>query len=378
MLLLLITGVLGVLGQSVNLKLHPSNVDIEWWYANDRIAFKMTAPTNGWVGIGWKQGNGLMTESDAVVGWLNSNGSFHLSKRRIGGYVLPTVSNSEVVYGNVTSDNGKTSMMFEMDLTKPRTMNRNDDYLLWAYGSLPGDATTGVFGKHDQKGAIAVNFFSVDQPTQPIFTPEFATKLHALCMAMAWVICFPVGAFIATFMRDEHGLVSKYWFNLHRILQTSGFFSTVAGLVLILYSHHGEIHIGVHQIFGFILVSLLTLQVALGLYSLFLAPGTPSPFVSVHLYLGKCLVLLGFVNCAIGLFTIDMAPGANLFFVIVGSAMTPFPYFAALMKKSKTKQGKYGFWFGWLLVSLISLVGRHYDPVIYDFDGLGRHNQLSC
>merc|ERR1719401_1414967 len=53
------------------------------------ITIAMTAPTSGWVGIGIAEGGG-MSGADILLGWIDSDGTAHISDRWSASPDLPT------------------------------------------------------------------------------------------------------------------------------------------------------------------------------------------------------------------------------------------------------------------------------------------------
>jgi hypothetical protein len=179
---------------------------------------------------------------------------------------------------------------------------------------------------------------------------EQVKKLHGLLMGLGWLIFVPLGTFVGTFMRENHGWVSNKWFYIHTGFQFFGLLSTFTGFGLIAY-HMKRIEASLHSILGLVILFLCSSQAFIGIIAQFQRnfEHKLGLFINrMYQYLGAITLLFGWIKCGIGLFIIGNSPGSNYLYLLFGALFVVMPF--AISISSKVKYGRTAkhfsmFWF---------------------------------
>lgn len=124
-------------------------------------------------------------------------------------------------------------------------------------------------------------------------------QLHAIPLYIAWMILVPIAILIVPF-----GSKWNKWFPVHITLIGLAVVATIIGSVAGILHSEGR-HLGhPHRILGVTVLSVLFLQIILGIVISLLYKRErvkPPFFDKVHWWLGRLLVLLAFVTIFVGL-----------------------------------------------------------------------------
>ncbi|TPX61351.1 hypothetical protein PhCBS80983_g01149 [Powellomyces hirtus] len=126
------------------------------------------------------------------------------------------------------------------------------------HGENPG-SQTGLPSEPDQThGAMSVNFEQKTIQFIPV-SQRIRRVAHASGMFVAWLVLFPAGAFWSRYMR-----FLPRWIWVHVGMQVLGVFLLIASVATIVATL-GRVRFHAHSILGLIMISLLVLQLLMGL-----------------------------------------------------------------------------------------------------------------
>lgn len=122
----------------------------------DEIKFKIqTTHTNTWTGIGFSNDN-RMSQTDAVIGWVDKTGRPFMMDTWINGYAPPKLDDHQDIY-NWTGriENGQTILEFvrKRESSDPQDLSFTDDHCLFLHFPIAGGAFNAVnkkMRKHEQ------------------------------------------------------------------------------------------------------------------------------------------------------------------------------------------------------------------------------------
>ncbi|PRP77243.1 endoglucanase (endo-1,4-beta-glucanase) (cellulase) [Planoprotostelium fungivorum] len=141
------------------------------WYIdldNETIYFNMTAPTTGWLSIGWNDGQG-MAGADMAVGWVTSSTTLLYDCISSGNSLPPLDVNEggsndiQMYYSDQSASS--TTIGFKRKLNtgdkKDYIISDKGIYFLYAWGSQDGTVRGSSidYRQHDGQGTLLVNFF---------------------------------------------------------------------------------------------------------------------------------------------------------------------------------------------------------------------------
>lgn len=160
----LTTAVSGVYGEEYDHEVKTKKMSFSWRVAGDTLAVKMSAKTEGWVGIGFNPSK-KMKDANFVLGYVKKgeakiidefgNGpTKHTSDKKLGGTVDATLVGG-------TEEGGTTTIEFTMPLKSadkydPAIDINGDTIVLLAYGPSRDSFKT----KHKYRTALKVNLSS--------------------------------------------------------------------------------------------------------------------------------------------------------------------------------------------------------------------------
>ncbi|PRP81419.1 ferric reductase-like transmembrane protein [Planoprotostelium fungivorum] len=159
------------------------------------IHLKMSAPTTGWIAIGFNDQDS-MVGADMVIGWV-----YDSKKRQSTTFIGDSYSKANVMPSLDTNGGGTDDVLLTSStqdgstttITFRRKLNTNDSldyvitdksiYVLYAYGDSDGtfDGTYTVYNKHIVSGSRLVNFFSGSVETVPTRLRPGVILVIAIC-----------------------------------------------------------------------------------------------------------------------------------------------------------------------------------------------------
>ena len=165
-----------------------------------------------------------------------------------------------------------------------------------------------------QQDSISVSLSSAsnsnvsDAPNNHRLTRENIIEIHALLMWIGFLICPSIGVFIARFLKRKLG---HNWFRMHATIMTFGSLAAVSGvLVICLYTPSSSSSSSTsrnfqssHAKLGLVILSLLGLQIVLGVMSNFLFNVKRSSIPmqdKMHWWMGRLLAILALVQIQAG------------------------------------------------------------------------------
>ncbi|KAF8466431.1 hypothetical protein BDZ91DRAFT_658116, partial [Kalaharituber pfeilii] len=126
--------------------------------------------------------------------------------------------------------------------------------------------------------------------------------VHGVLMAVSFLIFFPLGAIIIRFLAQVFPRPVPLY--LHAGLQITTFLLTIIGMAFGIYTSdlNGTHWVSPHQFLGIVLMSLLFLQIPLGIihHVNFKSTGGRTWWSHLHIWNGRVVVLVGIVNGASG------------------------------------------------------------------------------
>ncbi|KAG8976305.1 hypothetical protein FRC05_004221 [Tulasnella sp. 425] len=261
----------------------------------------------GWMAVGFGT---HMPNSPMVITWPNADGTITISQREATEHVMPTVIANPTDIATLAAENtilsaNSTTIAFTYPL--PNTA-QNAVPMIWAYstskpsssavdaqlvqhdkmGTATMDLTQSVSALSTGRGATTTVIGTSTQTIIPLPTgassdgnssegasrpdPEKKIRTHGVLMTVGFLVCLPIGIFIARFSRTIPFLKDK-WFTAHWFVQ----FVVSAPIILsgwvIAYNFVGADHFqDNHRRVGLVLLILYLFQMALGVIIHFFKP----------------------------------------------------------------------------------------------------------
>lgn len=264
------------------------------------ILAEATVP-DGYIALGWSR-DGLMDDSDAVIGWAGHAAAYRLEGKGLSN-VVPSSGALAVTLTDASSavEEGRLLLRFTRPLAAGRIAldPQTPVMYLWAVGSASQlsyhGARRGAFSLALGSGSVAVEVTAIAK----------AKVLHGVLMLLGWGVLLPSGVLIARFLKWK----GPVWLKLHIGLQISGLALGLAGLALAL-TQFGPLggSLGGHGQMGLIVSALGLLQPLNGL----LRPHkgvirTPRrrAWEAVHKSLGYLALTLAVPTLVTGILTLD-------------------------------------------------------------------------
>ncbi|KAL8516503.1 hypothetical protein ACS0TY_014954 [Phlomoides rotata] len=264
--------------------------------------FVLSAPnTNGYIGMGFSP-NGNMVGSDAVVGWVGSDGASDIKKFHLGGQ-QPNL---------VTLQSTDAGLQVANSSTRLQSQPNNRIYI--SFQLLTGQPTSRLIyavGRAAQL-PVAPNF-RLTQHRDMITTVlnyesgQFETtgspyaslrRSHGLLNMFGWAILLPIGAMVARYMRKWDPL----WFYSHAAIQTSGFILGLSGVVCgLILDNRIKANVSKHKALGIIIFTLGCLQILALLIRPDKAAKVRKYWNWYHFGVGRILILLASINVFYGI-----------------------------------------------------------------------------
>eukprot|EP00899_Mesostigma_viride_P005508 jgi/Mesvir1/14959/Mv14628-RA.2 len=231
------------------------------WRADDAgLSFGVDAATTGYVAVGFPKRRGVMVGGEAVIGWINADGSgAHVGAYSLRGETVSTVvlnSNIQLANTSVTRVGTRTLLQFTFPISTltPSTARRrllslsvpvslsSINNIILAYGVNPR-----LEDHKSNKGSASLNFFAPPETntggggstggnSTSGGVEEDAGKegdinyyrAHGALMVVGYGILIPSGSVIARFAKRW----DPAWFHAHRVCQTLGLvIATIAFII---------------------------------------------------------------------------------------------------------------------------------------------------
>lgn len=229
----------------------------------DTVTMSYSVPEEGWVAIGFTNGNGLMIGSEAVIA-LPETGQ--VLKHGLASYagVVPMPDNQQtLIDASVVQENGTTKMQFTKILNEageiPIAIGSNT--FIAAFGS---SNAIGYHGKRDS--------FEIDLVAGAIEIIETRKKslwkAHGWCAALAWGLLSPLAIGVAML---RYWFPDGLWLKIHQGLNYSVLVFTILAFVFAVAaiqtetpaggaSNHFNPNIAPHRLVGLVFVLFVAFQ----------------------------------------------------------------------------------------------------------------------
>ncbi|CAK9140515.1 unnamed protein product [Ilex paraguariensis] len=256
-----------------------------------------TIYTSGWVGMGFSK-DGMMLNSSAMVGWVDTNGRPRIKQYYIGGFTSSEIKpdKGELPLTDVppyaTLYAASFYLAFQMKFARPLTKKQ----ILLAFASKYPENLR--LTHHDDKTTLGFDFSAgkIDSPPA-INNDGHLKKTHGLLGLLGWGILLPCGAMVARHLKHRDPL----WYYLHIAIQFVGFMFGLAAVVVGLSLYESmDANVPEHRGIGIFVLALSILQVL----AFFLRPHKDSTFRRYwnwyHSWSGRIALFFGAVNIVLG------------------------------------------------------------------------------
>eukprot|EP01112_Ceratiomyxa_fruticulosa_P012085 TRINITY_DN3329_c0_g1_i1.p1 TRINITY_DN3329_c0_g1~~TRINITY_DN3329_c0_g1_i1.p1 ORF type:complete len:400 (+),score=44.87 TRINITY_DN3329_c0_g1_i1:262-1461(+) len=272
------------------------------------LNFSVSAPTNGWVGIGFGESQ-KMFPSDIIMAWVDDNTGQAFALDKWATKHAPPQDDtlqggqSNILTVSGTQANGVTKInitrLLDTGDSKDLAITSEDMNVLYAFNANTDEVTS----RHTTNGATVLQMFSGASKGSKANLKLF----HGITMLLSWGFLVVQGTFIARFLKG----IGDLWVRLHITFQGLTLLgSLMAFIVIEKYlgsgpgSHFNGLHGGLHQIFGLIIVIFVIIQSGAGWLALVMydpnRTKTPVFPDKIHIWLGRFIILLGFVTIFLG------------------------------------------------------------------------------
>ncbi|KAJ3009338.1 hypothetical protein HKX48_008023 [Thoreauomyces humboldtii] len=247
------------------------------------------------------------------------NGTFFVEVRR------PVIPQPSCCYTHATLASGRDGSEQNMIWAYNLASIKNHWHGYFSYHHANPGSQTGLPTEANQThGAMAINY--AENTVRFISIPKPVRRVaHGSGMFTAWLVLFPGGAYYSRYMR-----FTPRWIWVHVILQVTGVCLAIASLVTIVVSID-RFRVHAHSVLGVTMLSLLTLQLLMGLTNRSLLrtelPATRRrrTVKLVHRIIGYFLLLASIAQAALGLYILyPMDDGGGVQFWIVYFFMVGF------------------------------------------------------
>eukprot|EP01129_Flabellula_baltica_P005008 TRINITY_DN1784_c0_g1_i1.p1 TRINITY_DN1784_c0_g1~~TRINITY_DN1784_c0_g1_i1.p1 ORF type:complete len:378 (+),score=66.44 TRINITY_DN1784_c0_g1_i1:185-1318(+) len=268
-------------------------VTLYWTVDGDLLHVAMTCGKPGYIAFGINSET-RMVGADAVVGWIDANGTSHIGTYNLtakNAYPVEIPQVYQIQNGEVTYENGLTIMKFTRHMRTGQHNITGDTLAVMAgIGPIPEPRI------HRHKFRTTPCCPLVDFKTGKSEETFNLRIIHGWSMVAAWTIILPVGVLCARYLRESKGAL---WFKVHRISQPVGFLVALVSLGLIIYDTQrtDALHFASpHPIGGLAVMILALFQVVWGV----LRPQKDEKHKTVirsfweqkHVWLGRILLLI--------------------------------------------------------------------------------------
>ncbi|KAL9228999.1 hypothetical protein vseg_004518 [Gypsophila vaccaria] len=254
--------------------------------------------TGGWVGMGFSK-DGMMVGGSAMVGWITKTGHAKIKQYYMKGQTSSLVEpgkgelNLSSIPPVVVLDGANIYLGFQLQLSAPLLQQPT----LLAFGSR--NPVNHKLSMHDDKTTIRI-----DYRTGPTVSEsggrnfDKMKRSHGILGMLGWGLILPTGAIVARFLKHKEPL----WYYLHTIIQFTGFFIALAGIV-VGQALYNQIHAAVaaHRGIGYFALTLSILQVL----AFFIRPDKETKlrrlWAAYHRWFGVITLFFGALNIALGI-----------------------------------------------------------------------------
>lgn len=127
-------------------------------------------------------------------------------------------------------------------------------------------------------------------------------RIHGALMGLAFLLLFPIGIITARYYRSTFS--PNLWFKVHSRLMVMAVCSVILALVLALVHTNGTLHVGIHQIFGIVVIIFVLLQPLVALCRPHADPLNfwRKLFNRFHRTLGISVFTAGVIQCFLGVY----------------------------------------------------------------------------
>lgn len=297
---------------------------------NNNIVMSFYSQNNGWTGFAFTSG-GRMTGahafiySDTVLG--RNVFEYYLSAEALSG--VNRVNVDQLVAKSATTNNGNTVFTFTRPLsTSDYTINPNADIsIIWAFGN------SYTLAEHRQYNGGQLNLASgvlAESSGQDL------RQVHGILMVIGWGILIPIGIYVARF---EKSWPNALWFQLHRIVQATGFVLFIAGFAVIVHytrdRKRDHFQPG-HPAAGLALTILGIIQMFGGIFRIGKDKAYRVQWEYAHRFSGYVILIFAFVMVFTGMNQLGVSQGyviAYAVWVAVYGAWFVFRQLRSMMKK---------------------------------------------
>jgi Cytochrome b5-like Heme/Steroid binding domain/Eukaryotic cytochrome b561 len=250
-----------------------------------------------------------MLSSQFVICHAKDNGTIALHEHlQTSQYMAPTHQEGPEVLNRIVGNHNTTYMgcVFERIASPKNGIHvdmdvLNDMPLLWAFQPNSQLNYRGEWFSHhevNQRGSLRINFASGSSTTAPVVSYN-GKVVHGYGMIFVWLLVFPFGAFYARHFRSLSG-----WLVVKTSVQSIG---VIGAFVFFFWIMFIEIRCDfAHGILGLIMLSLVAVQVFLGIMSLVgLSNETLDKSRSftrnIHRLVGLALLLASMIQIPLGI-----------------------------------------------------------------------------
>ncbi|KAJ3678184.1 hypothetical protein LUZ60_001987 [Juncus effusus] len=262
-------------------------------------SFILSSPDkNAYIAIGFSS-NGRMVGSDAIAGWISSNGGPGIVKQySLGSYSsssckpdsgsLPLIANSSLI----VSQSSTLYLAFQLNTSQPQW-----PHLIYAMGPSGGVPSSGYLPQHSNQASSSINYATGTVSGAGGGGPSKA-KWHGFFVGLGWGILVPIGIIMARYFKHH----DPFWFYAHISIQGVGFvFGLIGILIGFSLDDTGASNEGVHGGIGIAILVFGVLQVK----AFFIRPNKSSKIRRYwnwyHHNIGRIALILGIVNIFLGL-----------------------------------------------------------------------------
>ncbi|EPS57719.1 hypothetical protein M569_17098, partial [Genlisea aurea] len=223
--------------------------------------FVLSAPNaNAYIGIGFSP-DGNMVGSDAVVGWVGSDGIGNVKAYYLGGQAPSSVTllqstNQGFQVGNSSVGSDSQGLHVAFQITAAGTPSKNVIYAVGTTGTLPSGPNYQL-SQHLDRINTVLNYSTGQFQQSGGNSYSGLLQAHGLLNLLGWTILLPIGAVAARYFREWDPL----WYYSHMAFQLSGFLLGVSGVISgFVLEDRLNASVGKHKAIGIIVLVIGILQ----------------------------------------------------------------------------------------------------------------------
>ncbi|RGB28169.1 heme peroxidase [Rhizophagus diaphanus] len=283
-----------------------NDYNIQWKMDSTTITFLITmSSTNSWFGIGFNPNGNGMTDTDMMIFWNENNSVTGKNFKGIGlGIVPKQLDNNDQIITIISqkAEGGLSSV----EVTRPIN-NKNgkslDGDIEMVYAWNPNSHSLTYHGGN--RGKRMINF-RTGTTTDLTDNKRRLFKIHGIAMFSVWGVLFPCSVWIVRYLRHNDNYMVQ-----HRNLNLFGgmMVAVFAAVALTATTAHGT---SPHAIMGIVIISIMVLQISLGILAIWSLANVESASTGIvrylkhlHFYLGAVLLLAAWTNIILGMMTYD-------------------------------------------------------------------------